>query len=406
MGIVGMRNIYLPLFALTALGACSQTDDVSLAAVSRPERATETAETILEAAITAHGGYEKLKAAATWEAEIRRHQRGDSYVMTNYYRPGMVRLEQDLRSGRRSADVIGHPHCWGMRGEVSVPCSDETRENDRPRVVMEMALQLWPLKERDWELRSATKSEEAGKTYDVLMAYYRPQETLAEFHFDTASHLLHSISAKGIKGGVSGSHRHVYSDYSERCDVQMPSHNVKSFEGAVWVTEDVLQLECVPVDESLFLRPPLIADGHMATGYSNPTALGCIDIAVAENAGADARETLVSRLAAQKIEPLGNPVEIWFEDGTTELCSRVEESTGSSHGGLSIRKVAEGASLSAYFLGEVTERRNEIVERLLGEAAGRDFSVSWPVRIERIDNDGMGMTGELVIEASVPIGRR
>jgi len=282
----------------------------------------------MDAAIEAHGGYEALRAASTWVAEVRRFQRGDSYVVTSYYRPGMVRMEQDLGDGERSADVIGDPHCWGMSGPASIPCSPETRENDRPRVVMEMAAQLWLLKGDDWLLLGAEVSDLDGESVDLVTARYLPRDSEARFVLDGETHLLRSISVDGLKEGVLGTHLHTYSEYEEQCGVMMASHNEKSFEGATWVAEDVLQLTCQPVDEELFVRPPQVAEGTI---------------------------------------------------------------------------VASAELLSLYSLEPYDESSSALAERLRAEAATRNLTPTGPIRVERYNNDGMGPTGELVVELQLPV---
>ena len=284
---------------------------------------------LVEAAIEAHGGLEPLRTASEWVAEIRRHQRGESYVVTARYRPGMVRLEVDLGAGERSADVIGHPHCWGMIGPASFPCSSETRENDRPRVVMEMAAQLWPLLGDGWRLDEAIVHAEGDR---VVRATYLPLDTEALLTFDDPSLLLRRIESDGVKEGVLGTHRHDYSVYEERCGVRMPMRNEKSFEGEIWVAEEILEIHCQPVDEALFVRPPQVTEGAIV-----------------------------------------------------------------------LRREGEDRVLSLFTLKALGERAASLEEALRAEAAKRSLEVSGPLRIERYDHDGMGPTGELVIELQLPI---
>ncbi len=304
-----------------------------LALTAQVQGCAETADSeprsIVETAIEAHGGMAPLEAAATWVAEVRRHQRGESYVVTARYRPGMVRLESDLGGGERSADVIGHPHCWGMIGPASFPCSAETRENDRPRVVMEMAAQLWPLVGEDWTLDAATVSPTGGR---VVRATYLPLDTEALLTFDAESHLLSRIEVDGVKEGVLGTHRHDYSAYEERCGVRMPMHNEKSFEGETWVAEDLLAIRCEPVDEALFVRP-----------------------------------------------------------------AQVEEGT------IVLRREGEALLLSLFSLEPVDERLASLEDGLRSEATRRGLEITGPLAVERYDNDGMGPTGELVLELQLPV---
>ncbi len=378
----------------TVLSACSPPSS---------EPAESDARGVLVGAITAHGGVDALREASTWKAQIRRHQRGSSYVMTNYYRPGMVRLEQDLGEGRRSADVIGDPHCWGMAGVVSIACSPETRENDRPRVIMEMAMQLWPLLQEPWQLRSVSRRDEAGRSYDVVEAYYEPRQSTVVLSFDGDIHLLSSIAVSGIKGGVEGQHLHVYSDFVERCGVQMPSHNVKSFEGEVWVEEDVLELQCIPVDESMFERPAQVRDGFILETKTDDAQLVCSD--EAESTGfSRSNADLESTILAAGLVVIGQADEFLNKAGTSQLCIPVQDTDNLQGTDLPTLKIDGGRVLSIYAVNGIENRKDGLIQTLFDAVGELGLEPVWPIRITTFDNDGMGLTGEVIVEFSVGMG--
>ncbi len=379
-----MKTLFSILIALLLAG-CEPADDE---------------QQLLEQAIQAHGGYDKLKVASTWIADIRRYQRGDSYVMTNYYRPGMVRLEQDIGEGKKSADVIGHPHCWGKHGPVIIACSAETRENDRPRVVMEMAAQLWPLQGPDWNLIG--RSEEMadnGLKVDVLEALYLPLDSKTTIRFDQETHLLHSMSIDGVKGGEKGTHTHRFSDFDERCGVMMANHNVKSFEGQVWVEEDVLNLECGTVDESMFIRPAQVEEGHAEIQQEEEQALACID-------DGGTRDELVHAADVAGVDIMGGWQTHLLSDERSRLCVAVPADTSSTTAGLIIRQSPASDYLSIYSLNSSRENVASLVETLQAEAAQSKHDIRWPIRVMVFDNDGMGLTGESIVQASAAIIRK
>lgn len=352
---------------LIAVAACEQPDD---------------SQQLLDNVLEAHGGYEQLEAASTWVAEVRRYQRGDSYELRNYYRPGMVRLESDLGNGERSADVIGHPHCWGKNGPMTFPCSAETRENDRPRIVMEMAAQLWPLRGEDWSLLSTSVATVNGVQLDTLATRYEPLDSATTLRFWQDTGLLHSISIDGIKGGRSGTHTHVYSKFEERCGVQMPTHNIKSFEGDVWVEEDILQLECIDVEESMFVRPEQVAEGYVDERHGEEQTLTCV---------------------ADPSVNIGGFVQRHIEqDGRLMFCTNAG---GETTGVADAVTLAASTQLSIYSLVSSPERLSEMIDALREEASARNYELNWPVRVMTYDNDGMGLTGETVVEATVSVAQ-
>lgn len=365
------------------------------------ESARSDAKQILDRAIAAHGGVNALRDASTWKAEIRRHQRGSSYVMTNYYRPGMVRLEQDQGEGQRSADVIGDPHCWGMAGVVSMACSPETRENDRPRVIMEMAMQLWPLLQAPWELRSASRREESEQSYDVVETYYAPRQSTVELSFDSDTHLLSRIAVSGIRRGVEGQHMHVYSDFVERCGVQMPSHNVKSFEGEVWVEEDVLELQCIPVDESMFERPPQVTDGSILETRNSDALLVCSGDAGPTGISRDSNTDLESTIVAAGLVVVGPANEFLNKTGSSQLCMPIQESNIPQGADLATLRITGGRTLSIYAVNGIENRQNILIQTLLDAVVELGEVPDWPIRMTTFDNDGMGLTGEVIVELSV-----
>ena len=354
---------------------------------------------IIDAAIEVHGGFDELEAASMWVGEVRRHQRGDSYVITNYYRPGMVRLEQDLGNGEKSADVIGDPHCWGMRGPVSVPCSRETRENDRPRVIMEMAAQLWPLKEDDWEILAASSTDDA----DLVTARFIPRDSIAEFTFEKSTHMLESISIDGIKQGVSGSHLHVYSEYREFCGVQMPAHNEKSFEGEVWVAEDILSIECRPTAEEFFVRPAQVEDGTFLPGRSDSSVVACMGYDSTQVSLPASQAMLATTIRDSHYEIAGGPLRLILDVETTQLCFPVGGNADTAIAGLAIMSLPATDILSMFSLQNFGAGSLELIETLQSEAANQDMTANGPVRIFQYDNDGMGPTGEIVVELQLPV---
>jgi len=359
-------RILVVLGLLTAVVACDKPDE---------------SQQLLDSVLQAHGGYENLRAASTWVAEVRRYQRGSSYKLRNYYRPGMVRLETDLGNGERSADVIGHPHCWGKNGPMTFPCSAETRENDRPRVVMEMAAQLWPLRGENWSLLSTSVEIVDGVPLDALHTRYEPLNSAAVLRFKQDSGIMHSISIDGIKGGRKGTHTHVYSEFTEQCGVLMPMHNVKSFEGDIWVEEDILQIECIEVAESMFLRPEQVADGYVDDRYGEGQLLSCAD-----ELGAGI-EGIVQRLIER--------------DGSEQFCT-----SAGADAATKVVTLPESRQLSVYYIEPSSGRLNSVVDALQLEARARDLDVQWPVRVMTYDNDGMGLTGEVVVEATVAVSKK
>jgi len=46
---------------------------------------------------------------------------------------------------------------------------------------------------------------------------------------------------------------------------------------------------------------------------------------------------------------------------------------------------------------------SSLVDRLRAEAQRRNLVSTGPVRLERYDHDGMGLTGELVVELQLPV---
>lgn len=362
-----MRAFLLISAALFAC-SCVQTDDK---------------QQLLDRAISTHGGYEKLQAASTWVAEVRRYQRGESYEIRNYYRPGMIRLEMDLGNGARSADVIGHPHCWGKSGPMTFPCSAETRENDRPRVVMEMAAQIWPLRGDSWTLLGTSVESVAGSQLDVLLARYEPLDSHVTLRFRQDTGLLHSISVDGIKGGNMGTHTHEYSKFEESCEVLMPTHNVKSFEGDVWVEEDILHLECTDIDEAMFVRPEQVAEGYIDERMGEESTFICSTEIGAESKG----------LMQRHID----------EGGSEQFCvaggSDADDSAITS-------TIPASMQLSTYSLRATSAKTTEMIETLRDAARARDYEMNWPVRVVTYDNDGMGLTGEIVVEATIAVDKK
>lgn len=362
-------------------------NDVPEAAIDIGPLSEQGARQILERAIAAHGGYDALRAASTWTGEVRRFQRGGHYEMTNIYRPGMIRLEQDMPDGGRSADVIGHPHCWGKHGPFSLPCSPETRENDRPRVVMEMAAQLWTVLENDWQIndRSVRTSSDGLNTF---VARYLPLNTDVTFGFDSVSNLLSYMTVDGTKDGVYGTHRHEYSNFRERCGALMPFGNVKSFEGEEWVREEFLSLRCEPVEESLFVRPAQVENGFTRSGSIESATVACSESAFPTD---------------ETIEQIGPGLQLIESTGHREHCVPVSSGSVAAVDGVSIRHLETREAVEAYFVNESEADYSRLLQPARQFAAKNGQELGWPLVLHQFDNDGMGLTGEIVIVLAAPV---
>lgn len=384
---------------LVALSACGgQEEAINSDHSNTPQKPHD----IIDAAIDAHGGFDQLKAASSWIADVRRFQSNDSYVIKQYYRPGMVRLEQDLGDGEKTGDVIGHPHCWGSSGPVSFPCSPETRENDRPRIIMEMGAQLWPLRENKWELLSAGQRKGENGSFDVVRARYIPLDSLAEFTFDSNSRLLRTISIIGVKEGVNGTHLHTYSDYKKMCGVLMPSHNVKSFDGDVWVEEDILSLECTDVPEEFFERPEQVKEGTFRSSTTEALTFACLSNENLLSPFTNFSDTLSTAIEENKLSIAGFPQQHFLGDGSRQLCAPIRGAQSGNTDDLIIRNEPHGKILSVYSLREHDDF-SSIANHLLAEAMKRKLSPNGPMRLIKYDHDGMGSTDELVYELQLPV---
>ena len=106
---------------------------------------------ILDAALQAQGGLERLKALDQWTVRSTGVYLGMPYSAVSTFRVDELRMDIKMKTGDRMSMVTGERNCWMRTGPVVVSCPAQERAANRDMLAWEQTLRLWPLKEGGWK---------------------------------------------------------------------------------------------------------------------------------------------------------------------------------------------------------------------------------------------------------------
>lgn len=227
--------------------------------------AADTAEALLERAIAAHGGPDKLRALDHMRVEGKGTYMGAmpyTSVM-RYAAPGSWDVVVDSM-GMKMVFGTDRADCWQTFGAVTFDCDEPTRAGMLQGGDAVQATHLLSLRGQ------AIDKADPVKVGDVLAPAVRAGEiTLA---FDPQTSLLVYAKYPGYEGRA-GMFEEVYSDHKEVAGVKVPGHMRTSFEGDPLMDEDWVDVkigEAAPPDA--IARPAQVAAGTLVHRAEAPHA--------------------------------------------------------------------------------------------------------------------------------------
>ncbi len=152
----------------------------------------------------------------------------------------------------------------------------------------------------------------------------------------------------------------------------MAAHNVKSFNGDIWVEENILSLRCKNVEEAFFSSPAQVATGTLAVRMVEQATMSCVRIPGAGD-------------------------EVCFTPGSwapAEADGAVEQLLPASR------------VISSYRLADVATNLPAEKLRMLDHARSLELQRAGPIRLIKHDRDGMGLTDEVIYELQLPVAAK
>jgi effector-binding domain-containing protein len=338
---------------------------------------------IVDAALAAMGATEKTKIEG-WTGKTKGTYMGMPYTAANIGKHGVMRMDIEMPGGEKMPMVHGVDHCWSMSGPVVIPCCEESKAQARTAAAMDMAVKIGPLKRQPgWVI-------EAGEnTLKVKNEEYGAEGTLT---FDPKTNLIAGMTYKGKMHKQEGEFKVKYSDHKDVCGLKFPGKWEVSFAGKPWLTEEIVEITCGPVDDKVFAQPEQVANGTFVEKTTQPTAAACLKHKGPYEKINDSVQKLMKLMGKQKMAPAG-PVMMTYLKGppkvkkpkrfVTEICMPVmvkkPPKRPKKKGKLTLKGFKPMNVLAVYGSGDYQKTGPELMKALIGEAKNRKLKTKGPV---------------------------
>lgn len=409
----------IPSLGLICLG-CNKNAGEAPAGVPAAEPAKEQAKPdpaaqILDRAIAAHGGAEKLKAIAGVTARVEGESPLGSFTATSTLGAGHHRMDTKLANGNQFTLTRGPEHCWAKKGPVIIPMGAGERESHQATAALMEATLLWPVKEKGLALK-ASSVKIGDRQCDQLEIDLAPGVT-GSLSFDPQSHLLIQAGAKmpGLVAGRSQEIEIVLSEHKEFCGVKMAARQASSLNGQPMQLLMIKEARCEPVDPEVFAQPEQVADKTIRERPTTAVTIACTTMRGPYTGVETALKETMESLVENQVPPIGRPMLIYKQgppgvrkarQWVTEICFPVNLRASpkpQKKGKLTIRALKPGPALAVYGVGDYTKKAPGLAALLLKEAGKRKLKPTGPMIHLTYMSPQTTPVEELVSELLLPI---
>jgi effector-binding domain-containing protein len=386
---------------------------------TEPEKAApaegDPAAQILDQAIAAHGGTEKLKAISACTMQVEGESPLGSFTATSTVANGHHRMDTKLANGNQFTFTRGPEHCWAKKGPVILPMGTGEKETHQATAALLEAMFLWPVKEKGLAL-TASKVKIGDQECDRLEINWSSEAT-GSLVFDPKSHLLIQAGVK-VQGPVEGRSQEIriaLSEHKEFCGVKMASKQAYSLNQKPMQLLMIKEASCDPVEMKVFTQPEQVANGTIRERPTSAVTIACTTMKGPYSGIEEAMKGLMEALVENKIPPIGRPIMIYKKGPpkvkkpkkwVTQVCFPVNleaPKKPQKKGKLIIRALKAGQALAAYGLGEYDKKAPELAALLVKEAKKRKLKPSGPMIHLTYMNPQTTPAEELVSELLLPV---
>jgi len=400
-----------------ACAACGEKQEPAKgeAAPGKVEAKKLTATELLDAVITAHGGFEKLQAANSWMSRSKGTYMGMPYKSVNLNRDGVVRMDIVMGDGEEMSMVMGVDNCWMTSGPVVIDCTKDERAANRVMVAMSRAMMLSPLKEPSWKVSLADRAEVDGVKCDALAVENVGTGAKGVLAFDPKTRLLARAEYTAMMMGQPTRFISWPSDYRELCGIRMAGRWKMTMNDQPYVEEEVLELACGPVEDSALAPPAQVADGTIVERVVRPFTGACVMMKGPYEGTGEAMGRLMGFLGQKRLMPVGAPMMTYLEAPPavkdpqkyeTEICFPVGAPPPPEQqveGDFTIKAFGKTRVLAAFGLGPYAETSPRLAGLLGAELGKRKLTGAGPMRQITYSDPESAPPEKLVSEMQIPL---
>jgi len=365
----------------------TETEPAKEAPAAKPDPAMN----LLDQAIAAHGGAEKLKAVKACTMQIEGESPLGSFTATSTIANGHHRMDTKLANGNEFTFTRGPGHCWAKKGPVILEMGTGEKETHQATAALLEAMLLWPLKEKGLDLK-ASKVKIGDRECDQLEISW-PSGVTGSLVFDPQNYLLIQAGVN-VPGPVEGRSQEIkiaLSEHKEFCGVKMASRQAFSLNQKPMQLLMIKEASCAPVDAKLFAQPEQVADKTIRERPTSAVTIACTTMRGPYTGVGKALKGLMESLVENKVPPIGRPMMIYKKGPprvkkpkkwVTEVCFPVNleaPKKPQKQGKLTIRALKAGQALAAYGVGEYDQKAPELAALLVKEAKKRKLKPQGPM---------------------------
>jgi len=374
-----------------------------------------TVDQLLNAAIEAQGGIEKLKAASSWRSSSKGTYMGMPYEAVNLYNDGVVRMDITMPGDEKMAMVTGVDNCWMTSGPVVIDCSREEREANRVNIAMSRASLLWPLEEPGWKISPAGAVEVGGRKCDAIEIEHAATGAKGILAFDPVTRLLAFARYDAKMMGQPVRFESWPSDYEDFCGVKMAARWKMTMNGKPYVDEEILDLACVPIEAAALAPPEQVADNTVVERTFQACTGACVTMKGPYSGTGEALGRLMGFLGGKQLMPMGAPMMAYLKappevkdpaEFETEVCFPVGAPPPAEpqvEGAFTIKAFPRTKVLAAYGLGPYDKRSPELAGLVAAELGKRGLEATGPMRQISYSDPQSVPPEKLVSEVQIPI---
>ncbi len=380
-------------------------------------KADKTAQILLDSAISARGGLEKLKATTSFSVKTRGNYLGMPYTAINYFQSGQMRMDLiNAKEKPTMSMLFGLDQCWSTMGPVVMPCDESSRKAYRAMMAMEQAAQLWPLLEKDldWEF-TAGKAKLDIKEYNTLKVQSKKLEIEGMLYFDPQTHLLTQLRYDTSVMGKTAEMVNQYWEIKEACGIKVPHKMFITFDGQPYMEEETFEVNCQAPDEMLFEQPQQITDGAMEEKDTESMLTICWTHKGPYRTMGESFGKLMEGMKNLQLMPMGPPVVTYLKAPPkvkipkkylSEICfpiSRKPEENSDLPKELTFTEHKPQHVLALYQLGDASKKMMKSTKKLLLEAKKRKLRPAGPLSQISYMDPALVPVEQWVFETRLPV---
>jgi effector-binding domain-containing protein len=366
---------------------------------------------ILDLALRAHGGPERLKkqlSSVTYESKSS--NLGQPYTMTTYWRaPDTL-----VMTMHETQMIMGHvgDACWARIRDIVAPCNPDRAKTAKLMLVLTQIRTLYPLKEAGTKLEPAAERTINNRPALGIKVTLKDPPIRATLHVDKEDGRLLRIRHRGLWDGRPSRIVFDLKDHRMVAGMNLPHKLTMKLNDKVAMVEQITAIKPGPIDDSMLNVAP------MAFGKVKVHTFPKHQVAFTTHKGAfdKAGETLgklQTWLIEKRLQPMGPPIMALLktsktpEAAVTEIRATLPPAAvgPAKEGEFGVKSIAEMSMAISIEKGPY-EKVSKRITSLKRWTQKNGYTVAGPPMMISYGNPSTQKPAELLSELCLPVKKR